>query len=193
VVLLRSPLPSWLKGLILVLCWLQNAYIYTEKNFAFRPYTFDQPFIETILRETSPDGGPDFALVRRPVLKANDPLWGSDPNQFFPYDLLKWELDEYHPYNISLLNTELQDDPGWAEFQRAYIRNSTFGKYVAKRRSDRTFVSVEACQLEFIREAKIRFLLIEPGAKENLPIGSLIEKTYADPQTGYRFCVLRNN
>lgn len=191
--LLSTPLPAWFKLTVLGLCWYQNTYVYTDKQHTYRTYAYDKPFVQKILEETGTDGGSAIAVLRKPVRQAYDPLWSSDPNQYFPYDLLKWTLNDYHPYNLSLLDTELQDDPAWADFQRAYIRHSTFSIFVSRSRRAGTFVSAEQSQLDFIREARIRFLLIEPGARPNTRLDPVIAKTFTDPRTGYRFCVLRIN
>jgi len=80
-----------------------------------------------------------------------------------------------------------------AEVQRASAQQSPFTLFVNKQKKQNKFISIDESQVDFIKENRIKYLVISKLAKVSIQLEVLIDKQIADSKSQERFVHLNYN
>jgi len=81
-------------------------------------------------------------------------------------------------------------DPSIAQVQKAYIRSSPFYRFATEQVSRGDFRNIAQSKVDFIKEKKIKYLVLFKGVEVDNEIRPLVKKVIHDERSGHRFLVL---
>ncbi|MBK9329838.1 MAG: hypothetical protein IPM95_11175 [Sphingobacteriales bacterium] len=151
-------------------------YLFINKTgLNFRQYTTSLRFISDNIPPNHKENIAVFYPKAVPVHVA-----GYDKNNYYPYSYIKLYINNYHPFCLSEFDTLLSQDPYIQNYQINYLKRSVFYRYVELQKQHKLFSSIEQSQLDFIKEARVKYVLTQYGAALPGLILPLVEKEIKD-------------
>ncbi|MFN8237996.1 MAG: hypothetical protein U0T77_07485 [Chitinophagales bacterium] len=161
-------------GFLLILLFFP--YVFSSKRgMNFKQYTASAHY----LTDHIPADNTREIAVFYPKSKPTH-VAGYDKNNYYPYNYIKLYINNYHPYCLSEFDTLLSDDPYIRSYQQKYLKRSLFYRYTEKQKIKNTFVSIEQSQLDFIKEANVKYVLAQAGAELPKLIIPFVDKEIND-------------
>ncbi len=161
---------------VFLILLLLYPYIFSNKRgMNFKQYTASAHYLTDNIHA---DNTREIAVFY-PKSKPNH-VAGYDKNNYYPYNYIKLYINNYHPYCLSEFDTLLSEDPYISSYQQKYLKRSLFYRYVEKQKKQNTFVSIEHSQLDFIKEARVKYILTQAGATLPGLIMPFVEKEIKD-------------
>jgi hypothetical protein len=141
----------------------------------FKQYTYSYHY----LTENIPANHKEGIVVLYPKIKPTQ-IAGYDKNMYYPYSYIKLYINNYNPYCLSEFDTSLNEDINIRKYQINYLKRSVFYRYVERQKQQKLFSSIEQSQLDFIKEARVKYVLTQSGAALPRLIMPLVEKDIKD-------------
>lgn len=165
-----------------------KAYTYFLFMLLFYPYLFiknsgwnfiqNTSSIRYLTDNISPDNKKNIAVFYPKSIPKH--VAGYDKNIYYPYGHMKLYIDNYHPYCLSEFDTMLSRDTYIRNYQVSYLKRSIFFRFVEKQKKQHVFNSIEQSQLDFIKEARVKYVLTQSGATLPGLIMPFVEKQITD-------------
>lgn len=151
-------------------------YLFIKRpGLNFRQYTNSIRYITDNIPYNNTENIAVFYPKSVPVQTA-----GYDRNHYYPYSHIKLYINNYHPFCLSEFDTLLSEDPYIRSYQQKYLKRSLFYRYVERQKQQKLFSSIEQSQLDFIKEARVKYVLSQSGATLPGLILPLVEKEIKD-------------
>lgn len=174
---------------LIILCFYQNL-IYSDKYENKVERVLNMEFIKEVTNNIPHNTPYLFGSIQN-----SDPnkLEWANFNIYYPYDHFKLYFDNYNPVFLSLDNLK----PGSTKknhivaAQPYYIETSPFYIFLKKKKEKTPNLSFNDGMALYIKEAKIKFLIVEQNSTIPNQISSSITKTIEDKETGFKLCILK--
>ena len=95
------------------------------------------------------------------------------------------------PVNMSVVDYKVDTANFVGRRNHKVISNTVFYKYYLEKKEEQHDISIEKCQIDFIKNFELGYIIATPKARISKDILAITEKMIVDENNGERFIVLK--
>ncbi len=175
-------------SLILINCVIQNYNVRAESYSKKEAININ--FRKQVVDELKANDSYSFASFIKTDTSKDD-VWFANNNFYFPLSYISIYVDKYTPYCLTGFENYQESNTAIRDYQKEILFHSVFYKFVYLQIRNKQFKTLGKSQEDFIKEAKIKYLIIDKGAIVPPNVLSLIKHSYTDSLNNISFCILK--
>jgi hypothetical protein len=188
IILFTFSLKPWLKSAIFVLVLLINFPRTALQSLVQSKYPgYSSAYVEKVCQQLS-TVNPIGAFLKNTSYES---IFSKNHHfSVLGQSLLQCRSD-LNPVSLSVFDIPIDSVSIYASQEEDMVKRTSFYKFVYKQKESGTFSSIAQSQLDFIKQYRIEYLLLEPKVDVPPHLKPLADQTTVDSLTGEKFILLK--